>query len=100
MLHYSIPDILGDIVYTHIVNFYLAPIAPPRYSTDPAKLEADRKVYQEKSVLQEKIVSLAADYSSQSQTILEGYAREALRTHTLISDQCVVFDMSRIVGTL
>lgn len=67
-------------VYSHIVNFYLAPLEPTKYTYDAEKYKADLAIYQEKSRLQEKIVALATHYSAESQTHLEGYAREALRS--------------------
>lgn len=66
-------------IYSHIINFFLAPTEPPKYGNDQAQLAAQREIYRDKSVLQEKIIALAVNYSSESQTLLEGYAREALR---------------------
>lgn len=66
-------------VYAHVVNFYLAPLPPPKYSTNPQQLAAANTLYQEKSVLQAKVTQLATHYSPESQLLLMGYAREALR---------------------
>lgn len=67
------------LVYTHVVNFYLAPTPPPKYSTNPAQLARANALYQEKKNLQDKIAQLSTNYSAESQVLLMGYAREALR---------------------
>ena len=66
-------------VYAHIVNFYLAPLPPSKHSDDREEYKIQQAIYAEKSILQEKIIALATNYSAESQTLLQGYAREALR---------------------
>lgn len=65
-------------VYAHIVNFYLAPPEPATYGYDQEKLQAQRNLWEEKTLLQEKIIALSTNYNSESQGLLKGYAREAL----------------------
>jgi len=71
--------LLRPSVYAHIVNFYLAPLPPSKYSDDRDEYKIQQAIYEEKSILQEKIIALATNYSAESQSLLQGYAREALR---------------------
>ncbi|KAF8323352.1 heme peroxidase [Clavulina sp. PMI_390] len=67
------------LIYTHVVNFFLAPLPPPQYSFDPAALEAARRLYGKKKALQEAVTAVANDRSPQSLAALACFVREALR---------------------
>ena len=62
------------LVFTHVVNFYMAPNKPSLF----ASVEA-QDAYKRAVELQARIVDIAVSDSPDSTALLEGYAREALR---------------------
>ena len=65
---------LRPLVFTHVVNFYLAPNKPNLF----ASVEM-QDAYKRAVDLQARIVDIAVSDSPDSTALLEGYAREALR---------------------
>ncbi|KAF8309095.1 heme peroxidase [Clavulina sp. PMI_390] len=68
-------------ILTHVINFYLAPETPALLDPD-----YDDKLVgqQEKAKLQATIVAVASQVTAESQMLLAGYAREALRLDPVI----------------
>lgn len=64
------------LVFTHVVNFYLAPTPPDLLDKD---FEIKTAQYNTKLELQTKIVALATQPTADSPELLAGYVREALR---------------------
>jgi hypothetical protein len=82
-------------IFTHVINFYIAPEEPE----DPT--DEERKAYQEKVDLQSKVTSVAQNASDPSSiTTLEGYVREALRRDPVIEGVWRVATQKIDVGPL
>ena len=78
---------MRNTVFTHVINFYLAPYPPHELEEDYERRQAE---YVVKLELQSKIIAVAADPSADSEALLQGYVREALRMYS-----CSLFSCSR-----
>jgi len=83
-------DLLGVIstasieltqIFTHVVNFYLAPYEPHDLEEN---FKAKHAEYTSKKVLQDRIIEIATKPSVDSEALLQGYVREALRLDPVI----------------
>lgn len=63
-------------IFTHVVNFYLAPTPPNVFDKDYV---AASDVYKKKIANEEKIRNIVANPTADAASLLEGYVREALR---------------------
>lgn len=63
-------------VFTHVINFYLAPYPPNELEDDYEALKAD---YDAKLALQNKVIAVVGNPTADSASLLQGYVREALR---------------------
>jgi len=71
------------VVFSHVVNFYLAPVKPGILDAD-----YDDKIrgYNEKLEIQGKLVALATRPTPDGPELLAGYVREALRKSLLAEE--------------
>lgn len=81
-------------VFTHVTNFYLAPWAPSELDDNYDALKA---TYDAKVELQNKIVAVATSKTADSDALLRGYVREALRLDPVIDG---VYRKATVDGTL
>lgn len=71
------PETKGlNVVFTHVVNFYLAPSKPHDLEENYKAKQAE---YTSKIGLQNEIIAIATKPSIDSEALLQGYVREALR---------------------
>jgi len=78
---------MRNTVFTHVINFYLAPYPPHELEENYESRQAE---YVAKLELQNKIIAVAAGPSADSEAVLQGYVREALRMYP-----CRLFHCSR-----
>jgi len=77
---------MRNTVFTHVINFYLAPYPPHELEENYERRQAE---YVAKLELQNKIIAVAAGPSADSEALLQGYVREALRMYS-----CSLFNCS------
>lgn len=68
-------------VFTHVVNFYLAPYPPHELEENYEKRQAE---YTAKLELQNKIIAIVSSPTTDSEPLLQGYVREALRAYIIL----------------
>jgi hypothetical protein len=77
---------MRNTVFTHVINFYLAPYPPHELEENYEMLQEE---YVAKLELQNKIIAVAAGPSADSEALLQGYVREALRMYPCSLFNCL-----------